>query len=112
MDFQKYMPQYGSKKDGSQGGGYQQYMDYQKYMSAKTEFGSETSSRKRWCTLLFLAASLPAAVVVIHQRRYHSSFGLMKMSLLGESFSTMPLLHKFRGGLVEDDMTGYRLQTK
>merc|ERR1711988_1015912 len=33
MDYQKYMPSGGSKNGGGQGVDYQSYMDYQKYMS-------------------------------------------------------------------------------
>jgi len=33
MDYQKYMPQGGGKNSSGAGGDYQQYMDYQKYMS-------------------------------------------------------------------------------
>merc|ERR1712061_650670 len=32
MDYQKYMNQGGDKKGGAQGGDYKSYMDYQKYM--------------------------------------------------------------------------------
>merc|ERR1712187_125430 len=77
--------------------------------AVETELFSKTSSRRGWHTLLFLVTALPAAGMIIYQRRVHGSFALTKVP---ESIITIPLLRKFRGGLAEGDMTGYQLQTR
>jgi len=69
----------------------------------ETDLVSETSSRTGWRTWLFLATALPAAGIVLCQRRSHGSCALMTMP---ESSITMPLLRNVLYQ-VEADMTRY-----
>jgi len=69
--------------------------------ATKTVLAAETSSRKGWHGLLFLATVLPAVGVVLQTRSF-GSFASMKMLLL----------QKLRGDQTHDDMSGYHLQTE